>query len=116
MPDIFYLISKWWKQMLLVVLLSVITAGIIVFLKPLKYLSSTTAIPASSRLSDKARLFNENIEALYSSLGESDDIDIIVGTGQLDTVYLAVTDQFNLYDHYKIKEDVVQARVKAALL
>ena len=101
--------------MLLVVLLAVIAAGVTVFLKPLKYLSSATAIPANSALSDKARIFNENIEGLYSSLGGSDDIDLVIGTGQLDTVYLAVTDQFNLFDHYKITGPGDLSRRKAAL-
>lgn len=115
MPDIFYLISKWWKQIFLIVLLSVIAAGVIVFLKPLKYLSTATAVPANSVSSDKARIFNENIEALYSTLGSGDDLDIIIGTGQLDTLYLAVTDQFNLFDHYKINGEKDAIRRKAAL-
>ena len=114
MPDIFYLITKWWKQILLIVLLSAIIAGVIVFIKPLKYLSVATAVPANTLASDKARIFNDNIEALYSTLGSSDDLDIVIGTGQLDTLYLAVTDQFNLYDHYKISGEK-DPRRKAAL-
>jgi uncharacterized protein involved in exopolysaccharide biosynthesis len=116
MPDIMDLLRKWWKQMLSVVLLSLITVGILVFLQPRKYLSVTTAIPATSVAADKSRIFNENIHALYSNLGLPEDLDIIVGTGQLDTVYLAVTDQFNLYDHYKTKEQGEAARRKAAFL
>ncbi len=102
--------------MLAVVLLSLLAAGTIIFFKPRKYLSVTTAVPASSVSADKAGIFNENIEALYSSLGSPDDLDVIVGTGQLDTIYLAVTDQFNLYDHYKVAEKGMEARVKAAAL
>lgn len=116
MPDLFYLLSKWWKQIFFIVLLSALIAGIIVFLKPKKYLSIATAVPASTVASDKARIFNENIESLYSDLGSSDDLDVIIGTGQLDTIYLAVTDQFNLYDHYKINGEGDTARRKAALL
>ena len=116
MPDLLYLLSKWWKQIFFIVLLSVLVTGIIVFLKPKKYLSTATAVPASTVASDKARIFNENIESLYSDLGSSDDLDVIIGTGQLDTIYLAVTDQFNLYDHYKINGEGDAARRKAALL
>jgi uncharacterized protein involved in exopolysaccharide biosynthesis len=116
MPDIFYLIQKWWKQVLGVVLLSVLVVGIITFLKPRKYLSVTTAVPASSFAADKSKIFNSNIEALYSSLGTADDLDMIIGTAQLDTVYLAVTDQFNLFDHYKVEEEGGAARIKATLL
>lgn len=116
MPDIFYLIQKWWKQVLGVVLLSVLVVGIITFLKPRKYLSVTTAVPASSFAADKSKIFNSNIEALYSSLGTADDLDMIIGTAQLDTVYLTVTDQFNLFDHYKVAEEGGAARIKAAHL
>lgn len=116
MPDIFYLISRWWKQMLVVIFISLLTAGIIVYTKPLKYLSVATAVPGSVVSSDKSRIFSENIQALYSDLGLPEDLDMIVGTGQLDTIYLAVTDQFNLYDHYKVLEQGNEARIKAAYL
>jgi uncharacterized protein involved in exopolysaccharide biosynthesis len=116
MPDIFDLIARWWKQMLAVMLLSLLAVGIITFLKPRQYLSVTTAVPASSFASDKGKIFNENIQALYSTLGTPDDLDMILGTANLDTVYLFVSDQFNLFDHYKMKEKGAAARTKAALL
>lgn len=114
MPDIIELISKWWKQMLAIVLLSLLTVGVITFLKPRLYLSVATAVPASSFGGDRAKIFNENIQELYSALGTADDLDMIIGTAQLDTVYLAVTDTFNLFDHYKISEKADAARTKAA--
>jgi uncharacterized protein involved in exopolysaccharide biosynthesis len=116
MPDIFDLIARWWKRMLAVMVLSLLTAGIISFLKPRQYLSVTTAVPASSFASDKAKIFNENIRELYSTLGTPDDLDMILGTANLDTVYLFVADQFNLFDHYKMKEQGAAARIKAASL
>lgn len=102
--------------MLAVVLLSLLAIGIITFLKPRQYLSVATAVPASSFASDKSKIFNENIQALYSTLGTTDDLDMIVGTANLDTVYLAVTDEYNLFDHYKISEKGTAARTKAALV
>lgn len=114
MPDIFSLLIKWRKSIFAVVFLSLLAAGIPVFLKPRQYLSTATAVPASSLASDKANIFNENIEALYSALGSPDDLDRILGTARLDTVYLAVTDQFNLFDHYKIDDKEGTARVCAA--
>src|SRR5712691_9879282 len=101
MPDIFYLVSKWWKQMLSVVVISLVAASVILFLQPPQYLSVTTAVPANALSADKAKIFNSNIETLYSNIGTPDDLDMILGTARLDTVYLAVTDQFNLFDHYK---------------
>jgi uncharacterized protein involved in exopolysaccharide biosynthesis len=116
MPDIIDLIKNWWKQMVAVVLLSLLAVGIITFLKPLQYLSVATSIPASSVAADKSKIFNENIQALYSTLGTPDDLDMIVGTANLDTVYLAVTDEYNLFDHYKIPEKGTAARTKSALV
>jgi hypothetical protein len=116
MPDLFDLFAKWWKQMLAVVLLSVTVVGVITFLKPRQYLSVTTAVPGNSYASDKSSIFNENIQGLYTALGSPDDLDMILGTAGLDTVYLAVTDAFNLFDHYKVKEKGEAARQKAANL
>lgn len=116
MPDFFYLLSKWWKQISALILISVVAAAVIVFIKPPKYMSIATAVPSSAVASDKSRIFSENIEGLYSSLGSPDELDAMVGTGQLDTVYLAVTDEYNLYDHYKIKDEKGIARLKSAKL
>ncbi len=116
MPDIIDLIRRWWKQMFAVVILSLLAVGVITFLKPQQYLSVATAVPANSFLADKSKIFNENIQNLYSTLGTPDDLDMIVGTSNLDTVYLAVTDDFNLFDHYKVSEKGSNARMKAALL
>ena len=115
MPDIFYLVSKWWKQMLAVIIVSLLAVGVVTFLQPRQYLSVTTAVPANVVATDKARIFSENIQGLYSNLGSPDDVDMIIGTAQLDTVYLAVTDQFNLFDHYKISNSR-NIRMKAARL
>ncbi len=114
MPDLIYIIRRWWKQIISVVVLSVLIIGIITFLKPRKYLSISTAVPASSYSADKSKVFNENIQLLYSTLGTTDDLDMIVGTGKLDTAYTAVAQQFNLYDHYKMKEKGDAALRKAA--
>jgi len=116
MPDILDLVRHWWKQIFLVVILSLLAVGVITFLKPRQYLSVATAVPASTYATDRSAVFNGNIQALYSSLGTADDLDRIVGTANLDTTYLAVTDQYNLYDHYKLPEKGAAARTKAATL
>ncbi|MDZ4795122.1 MAG: hypothetical protein SGI83_12650 [Bacteroidota bacterium] len=114
MPDITDLIGRWWKQMLGVFLLSVLAVGVITFLKPRQYLSIATAVPASSFAADKSKIFSDNVQSLYSALGTPDDLDRVLGTSKLDTVYLAVTDAFNLFDHYKMKETGPSARIRAA--
>ncbi|HEX2627680.1 MAG TPA: hypothetical protein VHM26_01670 [Chitinophagaceae bacterium] len=112
MPDIFTLISKWWKHLLAITLLSMLVAGLANFFQPKKYLSIATALPANTYLSDKASVFNDNIQGLYSIMGGVDDLDKIIGTGQLDTIYLSVIDQFNIIDHYKLKKEDEEARSK----
>lgn len=114
MPDIFDVIKNWWKQMAAVVIVSVIAIGIIVFLKPKLYLSVATAVPASSFATDKGKIFNENIQALYSTLGNPDDLDLVLGTAELDTIYIATSQEFGLTDHYKIKKEENDGIRKAA--
>jgi uncharacterized protein involved in exopolysaccharide biosynthesis len=116
MPDLFDLLARWWKQVLAVMLLALLTVGIIVFLKPSQYLSMSTAVPGSTYAADRSKIFNENIQILYSNLGTTDDLDMIVGTGQLDTVYEAVSAAFNLEDHYKMSEKGEPAKRKAVYL
>ena len=114
MPQISFLFSRWWKQILFTVLICLVAAGTIVFLEPLQYLSVTTAVPGNALSADRSKIFNRNIEALYSDIGLPDELDVILGTGQLDTIYLAVTDQFNLFDHYKFARGDGEARHKSA--
>ena len=116
MPDLFTLFRNWWKPILLVLVLSLATTGVIVFTQRPEYRSVATAAPANTYTADKAKIFNNNIDQLYSALGTPDDLDLVVGTGKLDTVYLAVTRRFNLQDHYKVEEQGEAAITKAAYL
>lgn len=116
MPDIIDIIKRWWKEMLLIVVLAFLVVGLIVFLKADKYVSTATALPASSFANDKAKIFNENIQALYSELGTPDDLDIVTGLAALDTVYLSVVDQLHLTAYFKMGETGEAARNKAAYL
>ena len=116
MPDIFNLLARWWKQMLLVIIVALVIVAAIVFTQKPLYLSVTTALPASGILTDKAKIFNNNIQGLYPSLGNSDDLDKILGTAQLDTVFIAVAMTYNLWDHYKIEDKEKQIPQSAAIL
>ena len=115
MPDLFYLLSRWWRKMMLIILITLISVTVLLLLMPRKYLSEATALRASSYTNDKASIFNRNIEALYSTLGSADDLDMIIGTAQLDTVYLAQVDSFDLVSHYKVKGEPATARRKGAI-
>ncbi len=116
MPDIFYLIAKWWKQIVAIVFVSLGAVTIVLFTQKEYYLSVSTALPGNSLNADKSRIFSDNIQSLYPSIGTPDELDKIVGTAQLDTVYLAIAGEFDLGTHYAIKE-LSSARItKAAAL
>lgn len=116
MPDLFYLVSKWWKQLLSIVVLGLLAAGIPLYLQPVKYLSAATALPASSYAADKASIFNNNIQSLYPAMGTPDDLDMIIGTAQLDTIYIAIAKEFDMATHYEVSEKGEAAIRKAAYL
>lgn len=114
MPDIFELFANWKKHILLIVFSSLIVATAIVFVLPVKYLATSTAIPANPLMTDKASLFSNDARELYSSLGTDNDLDVIVGTGQLDTIYIAAAKKFNLTSYYEINDTSEAAVLKAA--
>jgi hypothetical protein len=103
MPDILSIISRWWKMILGLTLLASLAALAACWLSPKQYASTATALPGNSSLSDKARIFNKNIQYLYSRLGSPDELDRIEGTAALDTIYIATANDFNLVNHYSIK-------------
>lgn len=105
MPDLIGIVFKRWKSIALLTIAATLLALIISILLPKEYLSTVTAVPANSSLSDKARLFNNNIEALYPELGTTDELDRIEGTAKLDTIYLSVAEKFNLVKYYGINQD-----------
>ena len=116
MPDFFSLLMKWWKQLLVFVICGALVATIIVILQPKKYLATVTALAASPFGNDKSRIFNENIQALYPSIGTSDELDVVLSTSQLDTLYTSVARELQLHVHYKVKEKAEAAIEKAASL
>jgi uncharacterized protein involved in exopolysaccharide biosynthesis len=102
MPDLFDIIAQWWKRILVIVLITTAVATVVVLLVPKKYLGVATALPASTYAQDKTGVFSQNMQSLYSALGTPDDLDMIVGTAHLDTVYRAISAQLNLSEHYNI--------------
>ncbi|HEY1115717.1 MAG TPA: hypothetical protein VGE66_19270 [Chitinophagaceae bacterium] len=100
MPDLLTIISRWWKTILAITLGVTAVALVILLLQPKQYLSVVTALPAPGFASDKARIFSDNIEQLYPTIGTADELDPVVGTGKLDTLYLAVAAEHNLASYY----------------
>jgi uncharacterized protein involved in exopolysaccharide biosynthesis len=115
MPDLITLASKWWKHILAVIIISVVIAAIVMLIKPAKYLGEATALPVTPYAADKQGVFSRNIQILYPPLGTADDLDKILGTAKLDTVYAAVTDQMNLIDYFGEDRMDGEARQKALI-
>jgi hypothetical protein len=72
-------------------------------------------LPASSFSTDRAGIFNRNIQELYSTLGTADDLDRIVGTAELDTLYIAAAQKLNLIQHYNLNDEGALYKAAAKL-
>jgi len=105
MPDLILIFQKWWKRFLAVIFTAVLLAALVLFLLPKKYLSTATALPASSLATDKGAVFGNGLQELYSSLGTPDELDRFLGTAQLDTIYIAVARAHQLPQHYQVKQN-----------
>jgi uncharacterized protein involved in exopolysaccharide biosynthesis len=101
--DVVALLSKKWKQITLFVLLVLIVTAITLFMLPQQFKSTAVVIPGNPTLADKSRLFNTNVQGLYSFFGNGDDVEILNGFANLDTVYYQLIDQFKLADYYGSK-------------
>lgn len=110
------LLQKQWKTIALFVAITVAAATITVFCVPQYFRSKALIVPASTVLADKARLFNTNIQSLYSYFGNGDDMDRIYGVGAMDTTYKTLVDSFALVNYYGLEgNDVAVLKAKAVL-
>ncbi len=101
MPDLISIIEKWWKLIAGLTIVNIILSFILLLFIPKQYLSTATALPANSVSADKAKIFNTNVQELYSSLGNPDDLDKMIGTASLDTLYIALAKENNLSKGFK---------------
>ncbi|RYY41590.1 MAG: hypothetical protein EOO08_00190 [Chitinophagaceae bacterium] len=102
MPDFLTLFRRWWKLIAgLVLAVAIVSAGILLMLER-QYMGMVVALPATTVNFDKSKIFNENIQGLYSSLGGPDDIDRILGTAALDTIFFQLIRDNDLITHYKL--------------
>ncbi|RYY89753.1 MAG: hypothetical protein EOO15_05250 [Chitinophagaceae bacterium] len=102
MPDFLTIFRRWWKLITGLVLAVAVVAAAILMTLERQYLGMVVALPSTSVNFDKSKIFNENIQGLYSSLGGSDDLDRILGTAALDTVFFQLIRENNLIQHYKL--------------
>lgn len=116
MPDILSVIFRRRQLILLLTLAGTAAAYLASLLSPKLYVGAATALPVNTLVNDKGRIFNQNIEGLYSEIGTADELDKIEGTAQLDTVFLAVADKHRLGSRYGLDTAAGDALDKAALL
>jgi capsular polysaccharide biosynthesis protein len=114
MPDIFRVIAHRWKTALLITFLATVVALVACLISPKEFLGEVTALPSNPEIGDRARIFNQNIQALYRELGAPDELDEIEGTAKLDTIFLAVAKQFRLPAYNPENSDDVLRLHKAA--
>lgn len=105
MPDLMAAFLRRWKFIIGTSLLVALAAWVATLFAEKEYLSTATALPANSLLTDRARIFNNNIQALYPEIGTVDELDKLEGTGRLDTIYIATADLHNLAAHYGIEQN-----------
>ena len=98
-------LQKRWKTILWFVIATVVAATIAVFLVPQYYKSSSLLVSANPALADKARMFNNQIQGLYSYFGSGDDLDRINGVADMDTTFQQLVDEFSLIEYYQLKND-----------
>lgn len=89
---------------MLITIITTAVAALILFMQKDQYLSTVTALPSNSASADRAKIFNTNIQHLYSPFGSPDELDRIEGTALLNSPYLATAGKYNLVQHYNAKD------------
>ena len=102
MPHTIQVLQKYTRFILLFTLFAMLVAFVTVLLVPQYFRSGARIIAANPQLTDKSRLFNEDIQGLYSYFGSGDDLDRIIGVADMDTTYYQLVDQFNFVIGNKI--------------
>lgn len=109
-------LQKRWRTILLFVIVTVAVAAITVFVVPPYFKSTATLVSANPALADKARLFNTQIQTLYSYFGSGDDLDRIYGIADMDTTYNRLVEEFSLIQYYQLDNDSLPVLKRKAVL
>ena len=88
---------KRWGTVIMIVIVALGLAAIGIFFLPKKYYSNAKIIPTNPVLTDKGRLFNRNIEGLYSIYGTGDDLDRLYALANTESSYRFIGDSFRLF-------------------
>ncbi|MEI6263910.1 MAG: Wzz/FepE/Etk N-terminal domain-containing protein [Sphingobacteriia bacterium] len=114
--DLVQLLKSKWRVLLSFTLLSAMLAAIIVFIMTPQYKSSTTLLAGNPQLSDKARLFNQQIKDLYTNFGSGDDLDRIQAFAEMDNTLLEVVHKNELIAYFDLPKSDSTSGFKATEL
>ena len=112
---VWQILWNWRARIIMFVAFVSAATAVAVFFLPKYYLSAAIAVPANPVFSDKSKLFNNNIQSLYSPYGSSDDLDRLCGIAELDTVYKTIIKEFKLIRYYELPENDTTKSVYKAL-
>lgn len=114
--EIMQLLKSKWRLLLSFTMLSAILAAIVVFMMKPQYKSSTTLLAGNPQLSDKARLFNQQIKDLYTNFGSGDDLDRIQAFTEMDIILQQVVLKNELISYFDLSNTDSFAVFKATKL
>ncbi len=107
-------LTKQKKPLILFVLVATLLATITsFFFLPRQYYAGSTLLPVNAMLTDKSRLFNNNIQELYSVYGTADDLDRIYSIAKAGNILSFLTDSLHLVEHYGITGPASSSKPKA---
>ncbi len=107
-------LTKQKKPLILFVLVATLLATITsFFFLPKQYYAGSTLLPVNAMLTDKSRLFNNNIQELYSVYGTADDLDRIYSIAKAGNILSFLTDSLHLVEHYGITGPASSSKPKA---
>jgi uncharacterized protein involved in exopolysaccharide biosynthesis len=107
-------LKKWRKLILMFTIVCTAVAAVVsFFILPKQYYAGTTLLPVNGMVADKGRIFNNNIQELYSVYGNSDDLDRIYSIAKAGIVFGFVVDSLRLVEHYSIDDKTDKGRAKA---
>lgn len=114
LTGIIAVVAKWKRQIFLLVFIATALAAITsLFILPKQYYAGTTVLPVNALLTDKGRIFNNNLQELYSVYGTADDLDRIYTIAKAGNVLGFVVDSLKLIAHFGIEGNDEKARTKA---
>lgn len=114
LTGIIAVVSKWKRPIFLLVIIATSLAAVTsLLILPRQYYAGTTVLPVNAMLTDKGRLFNNNIQELYSVYGTADDLDRIYTIAKAGNVLGFVVDSLKLAAHFGIAGNDEKARTKA---